>query len=165
MLNLKKTQHLVYIGLLATMAIVINLVECYFIPPIHFGIRLGLANIIALITVVMMGPKELIYFNILRVMLGGLLRGIIFGASFWISLGGIILSSVVLILCRQRTSIYFMSIISAIAHTTGQVLVVSVIYSEIGIASLLPLLIIVSMISGWITGFIAIECIKRVRVC
>lgn len=164
MRKLTKTQRLSYITMLAALAIVINLFESYFIPPIQFGIRFGLANIIALIAILLFGVRELLFVNILRVTLGSLLRGYIFGSSFWISFGGVILSTIVIIISAKfKTSTLFMSILSAIAHSFGQVLVVMLLYKQSGIISLLPLLTISSVLTGILTGTVAKECVKRVR--
>lgn len=164
MRKLTKTQRLSYITMLAALAIVINLFESYFIPPIQFGIRFGLANIIALIAILLFGVRELLFVNILRVTLGSLLRGYIFGSSFWISFGGVLLSTIVIIISAKfKTSTLFMSILSAIAHSFGQVLVVMLLYKQSGIISLLPLLTISSVLTGILTGTVAKECVKRVR--
>ena len=164
-MKLTAIKHLVYVSILSALAIVINLFECYFIPPLQFGIRLGLANIISLITVFLLGTKELIYVNGLRVVLGGLLRGIIFGAPFWISGGGVILSTIALYLCHKaKCSVLFTSVISAIMHSFGQLVVVTLLYQEVQIMALLPILVISAILTGLLTGFIAKECIKRMRV-
>ncbi len=162
---MNKTKKISYVAILSALAIVINLFESAFIPPIQFGIRFGLANIIALITIELFGYKELIFVNGMRVTIGSLLRGMIFGTQFWISFMGVVLSTIVIMIChRFKTSLLFMSVMSAIAHTLGQVLMVMVLYSQVMIASLFPLLAISSVATGILTGFVAKECLRRVRV-
>lgn len=162
---MNKTKKISYVAILSALAIVINLFESAFIPPIQFGIRFGLANIIALITIELFGYKELIFVNGMRVTIGSLLRGMIFGSQFWISFMGVVLSTIVIMIChRFKTSLLFMSVMSAIAHTLGQVLMVMVLYSQVMIASLFPLLAISSVATGVLTGFVARECLRRVRV-
>ena len=163
MLKLTKNQHLTYVTMLGALAIVLNLFESYFIPPIQFGIRFGIANIIALVTISLFSVKDLIVVNTLRVVIGGLLRGIIFGAPFWISAGGVILSTLVIILCHKaHCTLGFTSIMSAISHSLGQVGVVILLYQQVGIGALLPILALASIVTGCLTGFIAKECIKRI---
>lgn len=162
---MNNTKKISYVAILSALAIVINLFESAFIPPIQFGIRFGLANIIALITIELFGYKELIFVNGMRVTIGSLLRGMIFGTQFWISFMGVVLSTIVIMIChRFKTSLLFMSVMSAIAHTLGQVLMVMVLYSQVMIASLFPLLAISSVATGILTGFVAKECLRRVRV-
>ena len=150
--------------MLSALSIVINLFESWFIPPVQFGIRFGLANIISLITIELFGIKELLIVNIMRILIGSLLRGIIFGSPFWISFGGILLSTIIIIILHKlKTSLLFTSIMSAIFHSLGQVLIVSFIYRQSNVMMILPILLISSILTGCLTGFIAKECLKRLK--
>ena len=152
------------LALLCALAIVINLIENLFIPPLSFGIRFGLANIISLITLKKMGFRDMCLIVLLRLTLGNLLKGTIFGTPFWISSLGIILSSIVIvILDKFNSSILFTSMMSSIFHTLGQLIVVCFIYNQINIIVILPMLIITSLATGAITGFISMEVIKRIN--
>ena len=55
---MNKTKKISYVAILSALAIVINLFESMFIPPIQFGIRFGLANIISLVTIHLFSYKE-----------------------------------------------------------------------------------------------------------
>ena len=73
--------------------------------------------------------------KIMRVFISTLMRGLIFGSTFWISLGGVALSSLVLILLdRLHSSLMFTSVLCSISHSVGQVLVVMT-----SLISLMPL--------------------------
>ena len=164
MLKMTKTKRLSYVTMLSALSIVINLFESWFIPPVQFGIRFGLANIISLITIELFGIKELLIVNIMRILIGSLLRGIIFGSPFWISFGGILLSTIIIIILHKlKTSLSFTSIMSAIFHSLGQVLIVSFIYRQSNVMMILPILLISSILTGCLTGFIAKECLKRLK--
>ena len=164
MRNLSKTKRLTYVTMLSALAIVINLVESYFIPPVQFGIRFGLANIIALITIETLGTKEMVIVNIMRVTIGSLLRGVIFGAAFFISFGGVLVSTLVIIaLHHLKTSLWFTSMMSAIGHSLGQVIVVIFLYKQATVMAILPILAISSVATGFLTGVISKECIKRAK--
>ncbi len=159
-----KTKHFVYLTLLSAMAITLNIMESILIGPIFMSLRIGLANIIALITLFMLGPKDMIIVNIMRVFIGNLLRGLIFGSTFWISLAGVTLSSIILLICyRLRSSIVFTSILSSIGHSVGQVLMVMFIYNQAGMAITLPYLLIFSIPTGILTGFVAKAALSRVH--
>lgn len=159
-----KTKHFVYLTLLSAMAITLNIMESILIGPIFMSLRIGLANIIALITLFMLGPKDMIVVNIMRVFIGNLLRGLIFGSTFWISLAGVTLSSIILLICyRLRSSIVFTSILSSIGHSVGQVLMVMFIYNQAGMAITLPYLLIFSIPTGILTGFVAKAALSRVH--
>ncbi|SJZ95923.1 Gx transporter family protein [Anaerorhabdus furcosa] len=159
------TKRFVYITLLSAMAITINILESTLIPPLPFGIRFGLANIIALITIEILGVKEMIIVNIMRVVIGNLLRGLIFGTTFWIAFGGVALSSIVLILCKKmNSSLLFTSTLSSIGHTVGQVFVVMFIYQQASMIAIVPYLLIAAIPTGILTGIVAKEALKRVKV-
>ncbi len=161
---MNRTRHMSYIALLSALAIVINLFESAFIPPIQFGIRFGLANIISLITIELFSYRDLIFVALMRVTIGSLLRGVIFGSAFMISFSGVVLSSLAIMLCHKlKTSFIFMSIISAIAHSLGQVLAVIFLYEQVNVFALFPILALSSIATGVLTGIIAKECIKRVK--
>lgn len=162
-MKITSTKRFVYITLLSAMAITINILESTLIPTMPFGIRIGLANIIALITIEILGIKEMLIVNAMRVVIGNLLRGLIFGTTFWIALGGVILSSLFLILCYKfKSSLLFMSLVSSVAHTVGQVFVVMFIYNQTSMIAIVPYLLIGAIPTGILTGIVAKEALKRV---
>lgn len=159
-----KTRKLMYLTMLSAMAIAINLLEYTVVPPMPMGVRFGFANIIALITMMLLGVKSMIIVNVMRVVLGNLLRGLLFGMTFWIALGGIVLSSLVLILCRYlKSSVLFTSVLSSVAHIIGQYIVVVLIYDQASIWVLAPMSLFASFAAGILTGIVAQEALKRIQ--
>lgn len=162
---MNKNKRYAYIAILCSLAIVINLIENLFIPPIAFGIRFGLANIVSLVALKTLGVKEMGLVILLRLTLGNLIKGTIFGTPFWISSLGIIFSSVVILLLdKLKASISFTSMMSSIAHTFGQLIVVCVIYNQINVIAILPLLIVSSLATGALTGIITNKVLKRIKI-
>ena len=162
---MNKTRKLTYVTMLIALAIVVNVAENAFLPDLPLGIKFGLANIISLITINLFSYKEMITVNIMRVVLANLITGTIFGTKFFISLGGIILSSVSLIITKKLdSSVIFASIVSAFFHMTGQIIVVCFIYNTASMVLSLPLYIVSSVGTGVLTGVIAKEVLKRVRI-
>ncbi|MBE6129742.1 MAG: Gx transporter family protein [Erysipelotrichaceae bacterium] len=163
-MSIDKTRHFVYLALLSAMAIVLSIIESIYIGPVFYMCRLGLANIIALVTVKIMGVKEMIIVNTMRVVISTLMRGMIFSSTFWISLGGVVLSSIALILMdKLKSSLMFTSIICAIAHSVGQVIVVCLFYMQAGVAAILPYLLLGSIPMGILTGITAQLVLSRIR--
>ncbi|MDD6004191.1 MAG: Gx transporter family protein [Firmicutes bacterium] len=163
-MKMNANKRLAYVTMLSALSIVINLFESLFIPPIQFGIRFGLANIIALVTINIFGVKELVIVNTMRIVIGSLLRGVIFGSPFWISFGGVVFSTIAIIVAHKlKTSHIFMSILSALAHSFGQVLVVMALYNQSGVIALFPVLAVSSVATGILTGAISRECLKRIK--
>ena len=92
-MTIEKNRRFTYLALLSAVAIALNLLESIYIGPIFGVLRLGLANIAALLALKLMGRKEMIIVNVMRVVIGNLLRGTIFSSTFWISSGGVCSSS------------------------------------------------------------------------
>ena len=160
MSNVKRVS---YLAIMSSLAIVINIIENLFIPPFSFGIRFGIANIISLITIKKTGYKDMLIVVLLRLTLGNLIKGTIFGIPFWISSLGIVFSAIIIIVLNKlMASILFTSMMSSIFHTFGQVLVVCFIYSNINIIVMLPVLIVSSLATGVLTGIITKEVLKRI---
>ena len=162
---MNKTKSLTLLTMFIAMAIVLNLVEYYYIPSLPYGIRFGIANIISLIVVYKLDIKSMLIVNIFRVLLSSFIKGTFLGSSFYIALSGIILSSLCLIICKKLDcSILFTSIMSSLFHSIGQVLMVIVLYNQVIMISYLPILLIGSIGTGILTGIIAKLCIERVKI-
>ena len=125
-MSIAKTKRFTVLALLAAIAITLNILETTMIPPLMGVFRIGLANIMALVALRMLGIKEMLIVNAMRVLIGNLLTGTIFGSVFWISFSGVVLSSLILILMDLlKSSLMFTSVMSSIGHSLGQVLVVT----------------------------------------
>ncbi len=163
-MTIEKNRRFTYLALLSAVAIALNLLESIYIGPIFGVLRLGLANIAALLALKLMGRKEMIIVNVMRVVIGNLLRGTIFSSTFWISSGGVILSSLVMLgMDKLDSSLLFTSIIGSIAHSSGQALIVSILYRQAGMAAILPYLLLGSIPTGILIGTIAKLVLTRIR--
>lgn len=163
-MTIEKNRRFTYLALLSAVAIALNLLESIYIGPIFGVLRLGLANIAALLALKLMGRREMIIVNVMRVVIGNLLRGTIFSSTFWISSGGVILSSLVMLgMDKLDSSLLFTSIIGSIAHSSGQVLIVSFLYRQAGMAAILPYLLLGSIPTGILIGTIAKLVLARIR--
>ena len=103
--------------------------------------------------------------NIFRVFVSSLLTGIFMQNPFFISCGGVFLSSLALAIIYKFIQLPMVStsIVSAIFHNIGQVAVVSFIFSFAGIMIYVIPLLITSIPTGILTGLVAIEILKRVK--
>ncbi len=162
---MNKTQKLTKLSLILAISIILHILEPNLPIPIY-GVKLGLANIMGLVALKMYGYKDMIYINVLRVLLSSLLRGIIFGTAFWISLSGVMLSTLVVVILdrKNQLSLYFLSVISAVVHSVGQLLCVSYIYQTFYLMLYyLPMLLILAIPTGLLTGLLSKEALKRIR--
>ena len=160
--KLKTTMQL---SIFLSLSIILYIIESFvnffvFIP----GIKLGLSNIVVLIVIYIYGAKEGFKIGFMKVFFTSLFRSG-FGLNFILSLGGIFLSVLVSGLLKKTSkfSIVGLSIISANFHILGQIIIMSIIYrTYILYMSYLPYMILVTIISGTITGYIAKKIIERV---
>lgn len=154
---MNKTNKMVYLALLLAMAIALHIFESIIAIPLPYGAKLGLANIIALITIELFSAKEMILVNFLRVLLGSLIRGTLFSSTFWISCSGVLFSSIAIILVRKFTkqSIIGLSIISAVFHNIGQIIAIIILYNNTSLGVILPILLILSIPTGIFVGIAA----------
>ena len=83
-----RTRRFTYLAVLSAMAMMINMLETSLLPPFFGFFRLGLANIIALVTIRVMSANAMIVVNGMRVILGSLLSGRFLGSTFWIGAAG-----------------------------------------------------------------------------
>ena len=150
-------------GILTAGAIVIGVIES-FIPSIGIpGVKLGLANIIILITLYELGILEALFVDLARVFIVGLLRGTIFTMGFFMSLTGAIFSLAIMILFYlliKKFSIVGVSVIGALFHVFGQILVAWLFLSAPYILYYLPVIAISAIITGVLVGITARLVIK-----
>ena len=86
-MNHRRTKRIVYLALLAAMAVVLHTIDHYISAPLPLGVKFGLANIISLVVVEIYGAKEMFMINFFRVMISGLMTGSIMSYPFFMSCG------------------------------------------------------------------------------
>ena len=149
---------LTLIAVLTASAIVIGIAES-FIPGFFVpGIKLGLANIVILITLYELGILEATFINLTRVVIVALVRGSLFTYGFLMSLTGAILSLGIMILFYlliKKFSIIGVSVVGSIFHVTGQIVIAMIFLESIYILYYLPIIAISAIITGVIVGVVA----------
>lgn len=161
----KKTKKMVYLALLSAIAIVLHMIEGSIPLPLPPGVKLGLANIISMVVIEMYGAKEMFIVNFFRVMIGSLLSGTFLWNPFYMSCGGVLLSSIVLAVIKRWTTLPIVScsIIAAVFHNIGQIIVISLIISSMAVAPYIFVMLASSIPTGIFVGFVAIEILKRLK--
>jgi len=158
------TKKIAKLSMLLSISVVLGLLES--LIPIFSGvipgIKLGLANIVIVYAIYKFSFKDALYISILRVILIGLLRTGLFSITFFFSLSGAIISLVVMYLVKKYTklSIVGVSIVGAIFHSIGQIIIAIIFLNNINIIYYLPILLISSVITGIIVGLCADKIIK-----
>jgi heptaprenyl diphosphate synthase len=158
------TKKLAVIAMLVTQAAVLHYLESLFPNPVPIpGIKLGLANIITLVALVIFDFKTAMQITVLRTILGSLLAGTLFGMGFFMSFAGAVSATIVMALVLRASKllgIVSISILGAIAHNIGQLLMATIVLHFPGIFLYLPVMLAFSVPTGILTGLLINELIK-----
>lgn len=117
------------------------------------GFRLGLANIAVLVVFVLISPADAAVVSAVRILLMGLLFGS--ATSLYFSAAGGLCSYLLLLLLRtigRRCSFFGVSVLSAAAHNTGQLLAAVTLFGSALLTAYLPFLLVASVVYGGIVG-------------
>lgn len=151
----EKTLKITTLGILSALALTLSFIESLFppVPGLPPGAKPGLANIVTMFTAGSFGFGSAMAVTLVKSLFAGT-RGI---TAFFMSLSGGTLSTITMCALIKRKNTPFglvgISIVSAIAHNIGQLIVACIIS---GTTKLLiyygPLLVVFGIIAGTITG-------------
>ena len=153
-------KRMVFLALLTAIALTIFMVEAQIPIPIT-GVKLGLANIVTLFALYLLGPWDALIVLTLRCGLGCILSGQ--PSTFLYSITGGLLSLFVMSLLKKVTTdkqIFVVSVFGGVSHNIGQILVAVCIARTPGLIYYLPVLLIAGILAGIFTGFAA-QCTIR----
>jgi heptaprenyl diphosphate synthase len=146
------------IGLLVALGLVLQIIEGT-IPPILPlpGARLGLANLATVIALVTMGPWEALVVNVLRCLLGGLLRGSFIGLTISLTAGtaATLVMAALYRLGPRTLSLTGVSIAGAVTHNAVQLAVAIWLVGFPGLKYYLPYLLLIALPTGFFIGLAA----------
>lgn len=158
-----KTRKLTQLALLSAIALTIFMVEAQIpaLVPIP-GIKLGLANIITVFTVFVIGAKEGALVLFVRIFLGAVFAGN-FGTIFYSAAGGALAILVTIGLKKVLTGkqLWIAGCLGAIAHSIGQMAMAVCITGTPSIAVYLPIMVAISILTGSFTGLCAQFLVNR----
>ena len=153
-----------HFGVLVALALILSYVETWI--PINFGIpgiKLGLSNLVVIISIYKYGLKKSFFLGITKVLLSNILFGNL--SSMIFGLVGIICSVFLMCILKKtrKFSVIGISMAGGIAHNLGQIFVAMFIVQSFAIIFYLPVLLLSGMITGILIGIVANEIIKRIR--
>ncbi len=149
-------ERIVRISLFVALSTVIHFFESMIVIPIPIpGFKLGLANIVGVFVLFYYGYKDYVGVTFFRVLLVAILFSG-FGTGFLLSFAGNLFAVLIttLIYFLTRSSIFSASVLGAIFHSIGQVLMYMLISQSVYIITYLPYLAILSMLSGFLLALI-----------
>jgi heptaprenyl diphosphate synthase len=159
-----KTRKLIFLSLISSFALILGLLESYFPMPIPVpGAKLGLSNIAVLIVIYFFGYKEALIVAAFKSLLLMIVTGNV--SAFLFSFVAAIVSCFAMIICHKyfskHLSVVSVSVVGACFHNFAQVCVAAFILKSFYIFSYLPILLIVSLFTGYIVGFPVQILVKR----
>ena len=150
-------------ALLTAIALTIFMIEAQIpaLVPIP-GVKLGLANIVTVFAVFVLGPKEAAMILAARVFLGAVFAGN-FSTIFYSAAGGLCAIAVTIALRKVLTvkQLWVAGALGAIAHSVGQMVIAIVMTGTPGLVVYLPMMIACSIVTGLFTGLCAQLLVNR----
>jgi heptaprenyl diphosphate synthase len=158
---------LIRLSLFISLASVLQIFETFLIPPVIPGLKIGLANIITVILLYKYSWKYAVIVAVMRTIVSSLFLGTFLTPSFILSFSGALISSLIMVLIifipylGKTFSIFGVSVMGSIAHTFTQFIISYYLFiKHSGVFYFLPILLIISVISGIITGYISSRALK-----
>jgi heptaprenyl diphosphate synthase len=137
------------------------------LPSLGPWFKPGLANIVTLLALVMLGPRAAVTLALGRVLLGSMFIGTLLTPTFFLSLSGTIAATTVILAAWRwlpGVSLVGISLLGAMAHMVAQFVVVEHFYiQQPALYHLLPPMLLLSAATGWINGALAAYLCARVR--
>ncbi len=158
-----KDRRIYKLALLVSLSCVLQISESLIPHPIP-GLRLGLASIMTLIALVMLGFRYALEVAVLRTILSSFIMGTFMSPTFILSFSGALISTLVMgvfywlshLHSRYRLSIVGISMVGALSHNIVQLcLAYLILVRHGGIFVFLPWLCIGAVFTGWVTGVVA----------
>lgn len=161
-LNVKKLSE---IALMVTLALIFSYVEAI-IPynPGIPGIKLGIANIVAIIALYKFSWREAVTVNAIRIIIAGLLFNGVFGAIY--SMAGSLVSLLGMVILKKTKlfSVAGVSMAGGVLHNVGQLFVAAFIIEDVRIFFYFPVLLFSGLIAGLAIGIAADIILRRLKI-
>lgn len=154
-----------YLGLLIALAFVFSYVE--FLIPINLGIpgvKLGLANLVIIVGIYIIGEKDAFLLSMVRILLVAFTFGNL--SAMLYSLAGGVLSYIVMVVAKRLRflTVKGVSVLGGIFHNVGQILAAMLMLETAELIYYLPVLMITGTVSGMFIGLLAAMVIVRIQI-
>ena len=160
-----KTRRLALMALLTAIALTIFVVEAQIPAPVPIpGVKLGLANIVTLIAIKLLGKKEAGAVLLVRVLMGAMFAGspstLLFSA-----VGGLFayLTMCLTVGLFGEDRLWIVSALAGIAHNAGQLLACVLVVKTPGVFAYAPILAASGVVTGVFTGLAAQYLLKALK--
>lgn len=157
------SRKVAYYGIFAAVALMMSYVEMLIpLPFLVPGMKLGLANVVVILALYYMDAKSALFISLVRILLAGLLfQGF---AGLLYSLAGGLFSLLAMVGMKKYTSFSMMSVsvVGALFHNVGQILVAAAVVENLKLFYYLPILCITAVVTGLLIGVVGERAMKIV---
>lgn len=156
---MSKTRKKVFLALLIALAVAINAIESSIPNPLPW-VRIGLANVITLLVLLIYGFRDALIVTVTRVFLASLVTGGFLGPAFVLSLGGS-LASVTAMQIMMETGFFSaigLSVGGSFIHTLTQFgLLIILVTGDLSILRVAPPFLLLSLPAGTLVGLLVLK--------
>ena len=153
------TKAITTCAVLAALALALSYLESFFPPLLPLpGVKLGLANIVTVYALYALGASSALAILVVRCLLGSLFAGN--ASALLFSLLGGLAAMLVMIALHALPRL---SVGGAAAHNCGQVAAAMLTLGSAAPLAYLPFLLLVSVFTGALTGFVAAMLFRAMR--
>lgn len=159
-----KSKDVAHLALLISLALVFSYVEAIipFNPGIP-GVKLGVANIVTVITLYMFGNRDAFIVSVIRVLIAGLLFNGAFGACYAMAGAAVSLTGMILLRKTGLFSPVGVSMAGGVLHNLGQLLVAAALIEDMKIFFYFPVLMFSGIIAGIAVGAGSVLILARLK--
>lgn len=137
------------------------------LPGLGPWFKPGLANIVTLVALVMLGPRQALMLAVARVVIGAMFIGTLFTPTFIMSLSGALAAALVMLAAWRLLpgiSLIGVSLLGAVAHMLVQFATVEALFiQQQALFYLLPPFLLVAALTGWLNGVAAVYIVERLQ--
>jgi len=154
----KINRRIAILSLIVALGVVLHRLEILMPLPSPW-IKLGLANVMTLVTLIFFGLRDAVTVTLLRIMLGSIIGGTFLSPTFFLSLSGGVMSVFVMSWVyfhgKSPFSLIGVSVCAAYTHTLTTVICVYFFWiQQEFIFKLLPVFFMFTLFAGILTGII-----------
>lgn len=141
-------------ALFTAFSIVLSYIETL-IPVIGIpGVKLGLANLVIVVSLYLFGMKEAFIINCIRILLVGFMFSNLFSILY--SLAGAVFSFAVMVAAKNmKLSMVTVGILGGVFHNIGQIIVAGFVVETYSVYTYVPVLIISGIVTGTFIGILS----------
>lgn len=160
-----KTRKLALMAVLTAISLTVFVIEAQIPAPLPIpGAKLGIANMITLVAMLLLGRKEAGAILAVRILMGSMFAGGVSGLMFSVA-GGALAYAVMCLLIGvfPEKLVWVVSVFAAIAHNAGQLAVSVLISGTVSLLVYAPALLAVGIVTGAFTGVGAMYLARALR--